>query len=219
MESEKLGELAAALAKAQGEIKGAVKDATNPFFKSSYADLSSVWGAIREPLSKNALAVVQTVIGVEESYFLKTMLIHSSGAHVSGEIPILTVKKDMQSLGSAITYARRYGLMAIVGVSPLDDDGEGAMGKTSQSNKAPSPSTKSNDWNVYVVPFGKFKGKAITQIDELALVTYASELEDYYKKEKRAPYPEEVSYFFDVLDSYLSPAQNKPSQPNPNREK
>lgn len=132
--SEQLSELATALSKAQGEIKGATKDSTNPFFKSSYADLHSVWDACRAPLSKNGLSIIQTTDIGEEGTVLITTLLHSSGQYISGTYPINPVKNDPQSTGSALTYARRYSLSSIVGIYPSDDDGESAMsrGETSE---------------------------------------------------------------------------------------
>lgn len=123
--SESIGKLALALSKAQGEIKAAVKDSDNPFFKSKYADLASVWDACRKALSDNELAVVQTTVN-GEGCTVETTLIHSSGEYVGGVLYLKPVKDDPQGVGSAITYARRYGLAAIVGIAPEDDDGNAA---------------------------------------------------------------------------------------------
>lgn len=127
--SADIGKLAEALNKAQGQIKGAVKDNTNPFFKQSYADLSSVWDACREGLNKNGLAVTQTMAGTAEVTEVVTTLMHTSGQWINGKLAIKPVKVDPQAVGSAITYARRYALAAIVGVCPSDDDANLASGK------------------------------------------------------------------------------------------
>jgi len=127
--SESIAKLAEALAKAQGEIKGALKDSSNPFFKSSYADLASVWDACRGPLSANGLAVIQTTDNRENGLVVETTLAHSSGEWVGGSLYIRPMKDDPQGVGSAITYARRYALAAMVGVAPEDDDGNAASGK------------------------------------------------------------------------------------------
>lgn len=130
-QSENINELVSALAKAQGEIMPAIKDSLNPHFKSKYADLNSVWSACREPLSKNGLAIVQTM-GKDESgqISLLTTLAHSSGQWIKSRMPIITNKMDPQGIGSALTYYRRYSLSAIVGISTdEDDDGEKAMGR------------------------------------------------------------------------------------------
>lgn len=121
------GNLAAALAKAQGAMEGAKKGSDNPFFKSKYADLAEVWKACRAVLSENGLSVAQvTKIADDGSMYLETMLLHSSGESIAGQYPIEPVKKDPQGMGSAITYARRYALAAMVGVAQEDDDGNAA---------------------------------------------------------------------------------------------
>jgi len=134
--SAELGLLFEALAKAQGKIENALKDKKNPFFKSSYADLASVWDACRTPLSTNGLAIIQTVEGTREGMFLNTWLGHSSGQWMTSKLPMIVMKQDPQSVGSAITYARRYALSALVGICPdEDDDGEKAMGRKNEKSK------------------------------------------------------------------------------------
>ena len=126
-----INELAAALSKAQGEIKGAVKDSSNPFFKSRYADLASVVEALREPFAKHGLSYIQrTHIGDKEDYVrVETVLMHSSGQSIStGFLQVPVTKIDAQGMGSALTYARRYSL-CLLGIAPTDDDGGAAIGK------------------------------------------------------------------------------------------
>ena len=138
MQSESIGALAAALAKAQGIMLGAAKDAANPFFKSSYADLASVWAACRAPLAANGLSVIQTTgIDADGRAQLITTLAHSSGEWISGHYPVRPVKDDPQGLGSAITYARRYALSAMVGIAPEDDDAEAAMDRNAKPASKP----------------------------------------------------------------------------------
>ena len=143
-QSEQINELIAALAKAQGEISAASKDCANPFFKSKYADLNSVWGACREPLSKNGLAVTQTVQQRESGDVLVTLLGHASGQWMSSTMS-LRIKSDgktneLQVLGSCLTYLRRFALAAIVGVAPAeDDDGNGGKGYQARPEPAPAP--------------------------------------------------------------------------------
>lgn len=139
MNSETLGKLAEALAKAQGEMENAAKDKDNPFFKSSYADLASIWDACRVPLSKNGLSVVQSLGYQEGKMILTSKLIHASGEWIDSQILVQSVKQDPQSIGSAITYFRRFSLAALVGIAPAekptesdiddDDDGNGASGR------------------------------------------------------------------------------------------
>lgn len=124
-QSENINELATALAKAQGEFTPAIKDAANPFYKSKYANLCSVYKACQQPLSKNGLSISQSTIRDEQNnWILITKLLHGSGQWMSSQTPIITAKADIQSFGSAITYSRRYALSAIVGVvTDEDDDG------------------------------------------------------------------------------------------------
>lgn len=128
--SETTGKLAAALSNAQSLIKGALKDSANPFFRSKYADLESVWEACKEALTLNQLAVTQT-FGIDNGHpVLDTTLLHSSGEWISGRQLLVTKEMTSQGLGAASTYARRFGLAAIVGVVQTDDDGETAMGRS-----------------------------------------------------------------------------------------
>lgn len=126
--SESIAGLAAALAAAQGVMKGALKDSANPFFKSRYADLASVVEAIRAAFSANGLSYIQTVEPSDKDEVrVETTLLHSSGEWISCGILSLPVSKiDAQGYGSALTYARRYSLSAAVGVAPEDDDGNAA---------------------------------------------------------------------------------------------
>jgi hypothetical protein len=127
--SESIKELSAALAKAQAEIKGAAKDSANPYFKSRYADLASVWDACREPLTKNGLAVSQWPSAEGPKVTVETILSHESGEWISRELTITAKEDSPQAVGSALTYARRYALAAVAGVAPEDDDGEAAQGR------------------------------------------------------------------------------------------
>lgn len=127
--SQTFGALAAALAKAQASISGAVKDSANPFFKSKYADLESVWAACRKPLTDNGLSVIQTTQPTKHGLMLVTTLAHSSGEWIRGYMPILAKDATAQSQGSGLSYARRYALAALVGVYQTDDDAEAAQGR------------------------------------------------------------------------------------------
>ena len=126
--SESIKELATALAKAQGAIKGAVKDSANPFFKSKYADLASVVEAIRSAFAANGLSYIQFVEPSDKDEVrVETTILHSSGEWIGCGVLALPVSKvDAQGYGSALTYARRYSLSAATGVAPEDDDGNAA---------------------------------------------------------------------------------------------
>lgn len=123
-----IADLAAALCKAQAQMEGAKKDANNPHFKSKYADLASVWDAIRAPLTSNGLSVVQLLRSIQGGVEVETILMHASGQQISDVFAVPATKNDAQGYGSAATYARRYALMAMVGVAPEDDDGNAAVG-------------------------------------------------------------------------------------------
>lgn len=134
--SPTIAALAAALAKAQGEIEGATKDASNPAFRSKYATLASIWDACRAALSKNGIAVVQSP-GTDDAgaVTMTTMLIHSSGQWMQGALAVKPMKPDAQGVGSVVTYLRRYALAAMVGVAPDDDDdGEAGVGRGNGGN-------------------------------------------------------------------------------------
>ena len=126
--SESIAKLATALAVVQGKLKHAKKDSANPFFKSNYADLESVWEACRSLLAENGLAVMQFPGQYEEGTMsLTTILSHSSGEWISQEMSLPVSKPDAQGSGSALTYMRRYALAAVVGVYQADDDGNAAV--------------------------------------------------------------------------------------------
>lgn len=126
-QSESIKELATALSKVQGQLTFAKKDSANPFFKSTYADLESVWDSCREALAKNGLAVIQMPGNFFEGrMWLITRLVHSSGEWIEQEMSVPVNKPDAQGAGSALTYMRRYALAAFVGIVQADDDGNAA---------------------------------------------------------------------------------------------
>ena len=137
--SENIGQLAAALAKAQGQMKFAAKDANNPFFKSKYADLASVIEAIKVPLSANGIAFVQATDFEDSAVIVETILLHESGEWISGKLRMQPTKNDPQGVGSAVTYAKRYGLQALAGVPSDDDDGNAATGLQGAPAAKPAP--------------------------------------------------------------------------------
>ena len=148
--SNDIGKLAQALAKAQAEMKGAIKDSNNPFFKSQYADLHSVIEASRPFLSKNGLSIAQipggiTMVGTKTVVLsISTTLMHDSGQWLQSTATVpLDSPVNAQKYGSALTYGRRYGLASMVGIAQMDDDGNAA----SQPNVAQRASRPSNQVN------------------------------------------------------------------------
>ena len=127
LQSESIANLAKALSIVQGKLTHAKKDSANPFFKSKYADLESVWDACRSLLAENGLAVMQFPGEfVDGTMSLNTVLTHSSGEYMSYLMSVPVTKPDAQGAGSALTYMRRYALAAVVGVVQADDDGNAA---------------------------------------------------------------------------------------------
>ena len=120
--SPEIDKLAASLAKAQSELEGAKKESTNPFFKSSYADLHAVIKSAFPFLSKYGLSVSQGNEIVPGAVCVTTLLMHSSGQWLRSKIKLPLAKVDAQGVGAAMTYGRRYGLSAIVGIAQFDDD-------------------------------------------------------------------------------------------------
>lgn len=141
LKSEQVNELAAALAKAQGQLEGAKKSSSNPFFKSKYADLAECWNTCREALTANEISVIQMPEEINENGRLNitTMLVHSSGQYISSTLTMTVTKLDPQAIGSAITYGRRYALAAMVGLAQEDDDGEKAMERSKDKKSVESP--------------------------------------------------------------------------------
>jgi hypothetical protein len=131
--SESISKLAEALSAFQAQVDGAKKSSENPLYKSKYADLAEIWKTIREPLTANGLSVAQVGVDSESGTIaIETILLHTSGEWISGITKLDLVERtkndgmkqrnDPQSAGAAITYARRYGLSAILGIHQEDDD-------------------------------------------------------------------------------------------------
>lgn len=131
---ENTDKIAPALVRVQAEIKVAKKGKENPFFKSKYADLGAVWEACHEALTKNGIAVIQPTAFRDGVHLLQTILLHESGQSILGEYHLRPVKDDPQGMGSAVTYARRYALAAMIGIIQEDDDGR--IASTTRGTKA-----------------------------------------------------------------------------------
>ena len=166
--SESIAALAAALATAQGSMKGAVKDSANPFFKSKYADLASVVEAIRSAFSANGLSYIQTIQPSDrDEVRVETMILHSSGEWISCGVLALPVSKvDAQGYGSALTYARRYSLSAAVGVAPEDDDG----------NAATAAKPNATDWSKPLAALGA--AATLEDLQKIFTTTYKAAQRD-----------------------------------------
>jgi len=125
--SEKINEIAGALVQAQAQMGAAFKDNTNPHYKSGFASLESVILTVKEPLHNNGLSFVQPTIRTDGFVGCETRIMHTSGQWMEGELTLPLTKQDPQAAGSAITYARRYSLMSMLGLPTTDDDAESAI--------------------------------------------------------------------------------------------
>jgi hypothetical protein len=141
--SEAIDQIATALAVAQSKMKAAVKDSTNPAFKSKYADLTSVWEACREALTANGISAIQDVARPNGHVEVTTRLLHKSGQWLEfGPLSMPIDKPNAHGVGSATSYARRYALSAAVGVVQDDDDGNAAASVDTKPADAPAMKNK-----------------------------------------------------------------------------
>jgi hypothetical protein len=132
--------VAAALVKAQKAFGPALKTSTNPHFRSRYADLSACVEAVIDALNDNGIALTQRVSPCDDGVIVETVFIHESGEVItSGPLHVPAAKQDPQGYGSALTYARRYSLMAACGIAPEDDDGNAATRRTPAAPAQPTP--------------------------------------------------------------------------------
>lgn len=129
--------VAAAFVKAQKEFGPALKSAVNPAFVRNgkggrYADLAACVEAVIDALNNNNIALTQRLSPCDNGVIIETVFVHESGeVMTSGQLHVPAAKQDPQGYGSALTYARRYSLMAACGIAPEDDDGNAASGKPS----------------------------------------------------------------------------------------
>lgn len=132
VQSTTIVKVAGALLRAQRNMGGAVKDAKNPFFKSSYANLNSVREASHPSLNAEGIVVLQPTISRDGKSYVRTLLLHESGEYIGSDTEIVCSKQnDAQAQGSAISYSRRYGLQSLLSLGTADDDGEATMNRTS----------------------------------------------------------------------------------------
>lgn len=131
--SETIAKLALAMTKAQSQMTGASRSASNPFFKSKYANLEEVINTIKVPFAEVGLSFLQFPITSDGHAGVETIILHESGEFISNEFLLKCSKNDPQGMGSAITYARRYGLQSATGLASEDDDGNAASAPMTQT--------------------------------------------------------------------------------------
>lgn len=196
--SPEIKNLAAALAKAQAEVGGVAFDSVNPHFKSKYASLSAYLDSMVNPFTKNGLSVSSSVEDGDKGIYLATLLLHSSGEWIEYRTPMILNKNDMQGLGSAETYSRRYRIAAIANVAAdEDDDGNEASknspARTVSHTKASATSTPNKTTTKIGVTqdkqspdefilSGNLSGKKITDLDIGELEPWAKNAAEYIVK-------------------------------------
>lgn len=159
--SAEIGDLMSALAKAQGAMGPVLKTQKNPHFRAFYADLASAVAAARDALSANGIAVMQSVELSDAGMLVCATVLAHGAQWVRTETSVPVAKRDAQGVGSAATYARRYGLLAILGLAPEDDDGQAAAAK---------PPIKDFALVQEVIDIGKAleAAKSVDEVDALA---------------------------------------------------
>jgi hypothetical protein len=157
-----------ALLEAQKAMGPALKTSANPAFKSKYADLSAVQDACFPALHANGFAVFWRHKNEAEAEYVETVLAHEGGQEIATRIPLIIGKRDMQGYGSAVTYARRYGLMSLAGIAPEDDDGNSAA-KNPQTDKRMLSSDQFRELRDLLETSGSDEGKfcAFFQLETL----------------------------------------------------
>ncbi len=130
----------------QSSLETAIKNSSNPFLKNKYADIQEILDKVKSAFHENNYIIVQEGGADENGEFIDTKLIHTSGNLFNCKIYLQYKKGDMQSLGGAITYARRYGLLSVTGIPVDDDDGTSAIGTEAAQHKAMERATKLENW-------------------------------------------------------------------------
>jgi ERF superfamily protein len=175
-QTSEIKELVVALSKAQGKMEPAKFNKTNPHYKNKYADFKSCMDACRIPLSENGLSVMQYCEDIGGRLTLVTMLAHVSGQWIKSDFPLIPKNMDSQSIGSAMTYAKRYSLSCMLGIvsDDEDDDGEASHGRgNGQSYKQPQQ-------NQYKAPEQKPKTVNAEQLKNLNF--FLEECGEQYKQ-------------------------------------
>jgi len=211
-QSEKITELAQALALAQAQMGAALKSSENPHFRSRYADLASVMDACRPALTANGISVIQRCRNSAEGVEVETMLLHKSGEWISDTCWLpAPQQKTPQAYGSAITYARRYGLSTLAGVVADDDDGNAASVVAPQRREMPrqvqpvgeveerqeaAPEAGSGD---VLVPFGKLKGQPLSSVETRGLAWYRTQAEKELADPEKARFHASTAHWLSAV--------------------
>lgn len=182
--------------KALAEIGHAIKDAQNPHFKNDYATLESTINASKTILAKHDLALCQTVT---IDNVLVTTIFHKSGEMLQSEMKLLLNKQDMQQLGSALSYARRYSILSMLNMAQEDDDAQAVSHPAKVTAPAAAPKVKAQEHPsislnltppaaIYKIANGKNKGRKIEDMSNDEIQSQITQMTEYYEKQKEAPY-------------------------------
>lgn len=213
--SAEINELAKALTKAQSEFKPVEKNGFNPYFNSKFSTLGDVENASKEALAKHGLSLIQfpSAGSSQGQIGITTLLIHSSGQWISGTVYFYAKDSSPQAMGSCITYARRYTKAAALGLTSEEDDDGNHASKTSDSpqnrNLGPSSSTASLG-GAYVVPFGKYKGKALSELTPDDIESYVKFLSN--PKDGKAPSGNAATFIAEARRYLSGPSKSEPAR-------
>jgi hypothetical protein len=233
LQSEQIDKFIPAFIKAQEQINHAVFDSTNPAFKSRYASLESVVNAVKAPLNNNGFALTQSLTFTPDATTVVTQLTHTSGQWMRSYIPLMLDKNSAQGQGSAITYARRYSLLAICGMGADDDDANIASApyQTAKPPAAPSPKPVGNKSTVdnmstkppakpvdparsmqtigdYRCTFGKSKGKSLSEMGVNSVSNMINFIKN--KADEKFKASDDAKTFLFFADAYLKKANVEP---------
>jgi hypothetical protein len=176
---KKMKEIYSAFVKAQKAFAPALKSSLNPHFKSKYVGLDGCIEAVIDALNNNGIGLIQQTHETENGVMVETVLIHESGEQMSGgKLFVPATKQDAQGFGSALTYARRYSLMATCGIAPEDDDGNAAS-NSYQNRSQPAPVKKSFENSLGHVPQQTLSEQQV--IAQIRAVKTEAELVDVWK--------------------------------------
>lgn len=234
-QSDQINEIAKALAAAQSSLSAAKRDAVNPHFRNRYATLQAVWESAREVLAPNGLSVAQTFAPTDGARLdLTTTLLHTSGQFITGTLSMLPQQATPQGIGSAITYARRYALAAILGVvTDDDDDGNEASRTTGATQGTPvrgsapiiaPPASRpapigSVDWKNVIAP--KFikahAGKTLGSIPPENLLWWCQNYKPRPFGQNASPSEEDLAFrrVLDIAWKEIAPKSDEQTQEHP----
>lgn len=159
MKSDNINDLIKSLIQAQSKFKKADKAALNPHFRSKYADFEAIVEACSSSLHDNGLCFSQTTRVDNGVVILTTTIFHITGQFISSDYPIMPIKQDPQAYGSALTYAKRYSLCAILGLVSAEEDDDGHKASETIVDK-------------HLFTFGKYKDKKFSDLPRADLISY-----------------------------------------------